>query len=152
MKKKLVLVLVLILLFIMTGCSSPLSTFLDGNKLIIVNGNSMSPTLKDGDKVIYKKVDKLNRFDIIVINYQNDIIIKRIYGLPGETIEIKNGIIYVNDKKIDDQYAYGNTNYLTKITLEDDEYFVLGDNREISLDSRHIGPIKKVSIKGKIKN
>ena len=152
MKKVILCFVVMLSIFIITGCNSPFSPILKGDSLIIVNGNSMAPTLNDGDKVLYRETNNLERFDIIVFEYQNNKIIKRIYGLPGETIEIKNGIIYINNKKIDgDKYSYGDITDISKITLANDEYFVLGDNLKISLDSRMIGPIKKNSINGKIK-
>ena len=69
--------------------------------------------------------------------------------MPGETISIKNNKVYIDDHKIKDDYAVGDTENVEEITLKDNEYFVLGDNREVSKDSRVIGPIKKENIKGK---
>ena len=148
MKNKILLCLLcMVSLFVITGCS--FVPILEGKRLIMVNGNSMSPTLKDGEKAFYKKTDELNRFDIIFFKDESDnSLIKRIYGMPGETIVIDSGNIYIDNKKIEDKYAYGITKDNIKITLKDDEYFVLGDNREISRDSRHMGPIKKENIKG----
>lgn len=146
MKKKVLLSLFVMVLFVITGCS--ISPILEGKRLIIVNGNSMYPTLKDGEKAFYRKTDEFNRFDIIFFKYENNSLIKRIYGMPGDTITINNEKIYINNKKIEDKYVYGITKDNINITLEDNEYYVLGDNREISRDSRHIGPIKKESIMG----
>lgn len=117
-----------------------------------VDGDSMKNTLKNGDILLLYKLGSINRFDIIVLDEEkdNEKIIKRVIGLPGETVAIKKGKIYVNDKVIDDEYAYGETSDYDKVTLEDDEYFILGDNRLISKDSRYFGPIKKSEIKGKI--
>ena len=108
-----------------------------------VDGDSMKNTLKNGDILLLYKLSSINRFDIIVLDEEkdNEKIIKRVIGLPGETVAIKKGKIYINDKVIDDEYAYGET---------DDEYFILGDNRLISKDSRYFGPIKDNEIKGKI--
>ena len=72
-----------------------------------------------------------------------------IIGLPNESIRIKNNRIYINDKEIENSYAYGETSDYDEITLGEDEYFVLGDNRLISKDSRIIGPVKRSKIKGK---
>lgn len=117
-----------------------------------VDGDSMKNTLKNGDILLLYKLGSINRLDIIVLDEEkdNEKIIKRVIGLPGETVAIKKGKIYINDKVIDDKYAYGETSDYDKVTLEDDEYFILGDNRLISKDSRYFGPIKKSEIKGKI--
>lgn len=117
-----------------------------------VDGDSMKNTLKNGDILLLYKLSSINRFDIIVLDEEkdNEKIIKRVIGMPGETVAIKNGKIYINDKVIDDEYAYGETSDYNKVTLKDDEYFILGDNRLISKDSRYFGPIKDNEIKGKI--
>lgn len=117
-----------------------------------VDGDSMKNTLKNGDILLLYKLSSIDRFDIIVLDEEkdNEKIIKRVIGLPGETVAIKKGKIYINDKVIDDEYAYGETSDYNKVTLKDDEYFILGDNRLISKDSRYFGPIKDNEIKGKI--
>lgn len=117
-----------------------------------VDGDSMKNTLKNGDILLLYKLCSIDRFDIIVLDEEkdNEKIIKRVIGLPGETVAIKKGKIYINDKVIDDEYAYGETSDYNKVTLADDEYFILGDNRLISKDSRYFGPIKDNEIKGKI--
>ena len=117
-----------------------------------VDGDSMKNTLKNGDILLLYKLSSINRFDIIVLDEEkdNEKIIKRVIGMPGETVAIKKGKIYINDKVIDDEYAYGETSDYNKVTLRDDEYFILGDNRLISKDSRYFGPIKESEIKGKI--
>lgn len=117
-----------------------------------VDGDSMKNTLKNGDILLLYKLSSIDRFDIIVLDEEkdNEKIIKRVIGLPGETVAIKKGKIYINDKVIDDEYAYGETSDYDKVTLGDDEYFILGDNRLISKDSRYFGPIKEKEIKGKI--
>jgi len=117
-----------------------------------VDGDSMKNTLKNGDILLLYKLSSINRFDIIVLNEEkdNEKIIKRVIGMPGETVAIKKGKIYINDKVIDDEYAYGETSDYNKVTLRDNEYFILGDNRLISKDSRYFGPIKENEIKGKI--
>lgn len=117
-----------------------------------VDGDSMKNTLKNGDILLLYKLSSIDRFDIIVLDEEkdNEKIIKRVIGMPGETVAIKKGKIYINDKVIDDEYAYGETSDFDKVTLADDEYFILGDNRLISKDSRYFGPIKDNEIKGKI--
>lgn len=123
------------------------------SRMIIINGDSMAPALKNGEKKLYNKGGTVERYDIIVYKKDNVMLAKRVYGLPGETLTIKNGKIYIEGKGIiEDKYATTSTEDYYSITLKDDEYFVLGDNRKISMDSRHTGPVKKESIKGKIYN
>ena len=100
--------------------------------------------------MLLNKLGHINRFDIVVlkIDGREDNLIKRIIGLPGETVEIKDNDIYINDKKLEDKYGYGVTYNIDKVTLKKDEYFILGDNRKISLDSRVFGTIHKDEIKG----
>jgi len=135
----------------------------------VVDGESMEDTLHDGeslliDKISYRFKDP-NRYDIIVFYPKgrevNEYYVKRIYGLPGETIQIKNNDIYSNGEKIDDPYAKDATDpgiAAEPYTLEDDEYFVLGDHRSMSLDSRSTpddmqqgpGPVKFKNIAGRV--
>ena len=116
-----------------------------------VSGSSMEKTLEDGYIMILNKLAKVDREDIVVIdkNYaQDDVIIKRIIALPGEKIKCEKGIIYINDKEYEDKYGYGITSDFKEVTLNGDEYFVLGDNRLVSNDSRYLGPVKKDYIEG----
>ena len=117
-----------------------------------VSGESMEDTLHDKeslliDKISYRFHDP-ERYDIIVFYPKgkevddSEFYIKRIYGLPGETVQIKNNVIYINNQVIEDKYAKNamDDEGLARkpYTLKEDEYFVLGDNREVSLDSRKI--------------
>lgn len=119
---------------------------------IIVNGPSMKPTLDGGEVMILNKRESLDRFDVVVVKVARDgvkeEIIKRVIAMPGETIACENGIIYVNGKRQDEEYSMGTTKDFKLVELGDDEYFVMGDNREDSLDSRYFGPFKKSDIKG----
>lgn len=115
---------------------------------IKVNGPSMEKTLKDGYFMILKKYDKsFSRYDIVIIDDDGNKIIKRIVGLPKEDIEYKDNELYINGEKEDTKYGYGNTNDFVDYCASD-EYFVLGDNREDSTDSRILGCIKKEKILG----
>lgn len=127
-----------------------------------VSGESMENTLDDGDQLI---VDKLTyrfhdpeRFDIIVFPFrykENTYYIKRIIGLPGETVQILDGAIYINGAMLEE--SYGREVMLDAgtaaepITLGEDEYFVLGDNRNYSSDSRDpsVGVIHRKEIVGR---
>ena len=133
---------------------------------IRVNGSSMNDTLKNGDVMILNiigyRFHDIRRFDIVVVDEgdeyfilrytkaRDEYLIKRVIGLPGEEIEYKDDQLYVNGKKIEDVYGYGETNDF-KVTVNKDSYFVLGDNRMHSLDSRFFGAFKKNKIVGKTK-
>lgn len=128
-----------------------------------VNGDSMEPTLQSGDNLL---MDKLTyrfrdpeRFEVIIFpcpTKPEEYYIKRIIGLPGETVQIMDGEVYINGKKLEED-IYGiaaiDEEGIAKepITLGEDEYFVLGDNRPISNDSRYeaVGPIHRDAIEGR---
>ncbi len=126
-----------------------------------VIGSSMVPTLTDGDQLITDKISyrftEPERFDIIVFPHEPDheFYIKRVIGLPGETVEIdEDGTIYINGEVLSEEYGYGETRpqELTgPVELGEGEYFVLGDNREVSLDSRYeeVGKIPRSIIIGR---
>ncbi len=126
------IIILVVVLFIRTFIATPIK----------VNGNSMYDTLNGKEFMILNKLGKIDRYDIVVVKTEDDELIKRVYGLPGEKISIEHNEVYINDKKIEDAYAYGDTSSYEAITLGEDEYFVLGDNRVVSLDSRTIGPVK----------
>lgn len=113
----------------------------------------METTIHDNEIMILVKITKYfkdyERYDIVVLKDEKENIIKRIYGLPGETIKCVEGKIYINDEEIKDEYGQGTTFDFEEVVLDDDSYFVLGDNREVSKDSRIIGPVLKNKIKGR---
>ena len=127
-----------------------------------VNGDSMNVTLEDGDNLI---VDKLSyrfsdpkRFDIIVFPYQyqeKTYYIKRIIGMPGETVQVIDGMVYIDGEMLDETYGMEIMQYAgvasEPITLGEEEYFVLGDNRNNSSDIRDpsVGNIQEDQIIGK---
>lgn len=120
---------------------------------IRVNGSSMYKTLHDQDVMILNEFiyyfNDVERFDIVVIDEDDQYIIKRVYGLPGEKIKCVGGNIYINNKKIKDKYASSKTEDFDEVVIGKNEYFVLGDNREVSLDSRMFGTYSKKDIIGK---
>lgn len=124
---------------------------------VIVVGDSMVPTLEDGQILLLNKLDyKLNdieRYDIVVIELEKSEIIKRIIGLPGENIEYKNNALYINGHEADSEYNFDTEDFKLKDIcncdkIPKDKYLVLGDNRIVSSDSRIIGLIDKKDIKG----
>ena len=119
-----------------------------------VKGPSMMPNLKEKDVLLLNKLKRTyKRGDVVVIKLsgKKEEMIKRIIGLPGDTIEIENGVVYINTKKIKEPYKNGMTGNVESIKLKDNEYYVLGDNRGLSMDSRLFGPVTKKEIKGKTK-
>lgn len=125
-----------------------------------VDGSSMDSTLKNGDILILNKLDKsYERFDVVVINAKidgkNSKLVKRIIGLPGENIEYEDNELYINGKKIEDATTARTSDFsLSDIydleKIPEDCYFVMGDNRLYSRDSRDytVGLIKKEDIVG----
>ena len=121
-------------------------------QLCVIHGDSMIPTLNNHEIVLMQKYNlKLNYNDIVVIKKNNKIIIKRLIALPNDTIKIDN-YVYVNGKKSSDLYTEYSGIIKNEVTLKQNEYIVLGDNRQNSIDSRYeeIGIIQKKEIIGKI--
>lgn len=156
---------------------------------VSVDGHSMDPTLADGERLIVLKTSSIDRFDIVVAKEKEGNktkeIVKRVVGLPGDTITYKDDVLYVNGKKTDepyldkykkafeeddlqDIYSYntlfqqlaessdafttakdGSTEFTVKVPK--DQYFLLGDDRIVSKDSREVGTFKKSAIVGEVK-
>lgn len=121
-----------------------------------VDGPSMEPTLHDGDILLLKKFNnKLQRFDVVVLNYQNEKLVKRIIGLPGEKVAYIDNHLYINGNIVEESFISEDTENFSLRELGVDQipkgyYFVVGDNRDNSLDSRYLGLIKEEDIKGEV--
>lgn len=124
---------------------------------IRVNGPSMDETLKNQDIMLLDKISyrfkEIERFDIVVIHLDEEDIIKRVIGLPGETVEYKDEKLYINGKRVKENFSHAETDDFDLSKFESkkvpkDSYFVLGDNRVESLDSRVLGYIPRKRIKG----
>lgn len=118
----------------------------------LVNGSSMEPTLHNNELVLINKIGLnkgIDRYDIVVVKYENSTIIKRVIGLPYETVEYINDILYIDGEIVNTKVDFEYTKDF-KLTAGKNEYIVLGDNRNISKDSRIIGPVKESDIIGKV--
>lgn len=120
-------------------------------QLGFVNGISMEPSLKDKQLIIIKKNNiNAKKKDIVLIKRKNRTIIKRLVGVPGDKLEVKGEYLYVNNKKYDNNRIVDSGNLKDTIKLGEKDYYVLGDNRSNSIDSRYdeIGLISNDEIKG----
>lgn len=123
-----------------------------------VAGNSMAETLHNGEIMIATKFDYLlgdpSRFDIIICKYpkRSETFVKRIVGLPGDTISIQDGLLTVNGKLYPESYITYRPNYtIEEYTVPEGEYYVLGDNRSNSNDSHIIGTITREQVIGHVR-
>lgn len=132
-------------------------------ELNLVMGRSMDPTLKDADRIIVNKIAMhfraLERGDIVTLDgekiqsqYEGKFLVKRVIGIPGDRVEIKDGVVYVNGERLEETYLedlpFTMTGQYNDVVLQENEYYVLGDNRSHSADSRYFGVVKKEAVKG----
>ncbi len=124
-----------------------------------VEGTSMAPQLHDQDRLFINKFaynfEKIERDDVVVFYYPRDTqksYIKRVIGLPGDTVRIVDGQVYVNGTMVDEPYVparYRDVRSMDEFKVPAGEYFVMGDHRSISSDSRDFGPVARNLIYGK---
>ena len=111
----------------------------------IVNGSSMSPTLNDGDVLLLDRLLYEPEYNDIVVfkNEERGTLVKRIIGMPGDTIEVKNSVVYRNGEPLEEDYIaqgyFGCGEMTGPVTIEEGHVFVMGDNRPDSYDSRFTG-------------
>lgn len=115
---------------------------------VYVEGQSMNPAVKEGtiglSNIAFRHVFGLSRFDIVLIQRENgEIWVKRVIGLPNETLSIKNNVLYINHEPCPQAFLNENvqTEDFAEIQIGEEEVFVMGDNREYSYDSRNVGTI-----------
>ena len=122
-----------------------------------IYGNSMTPTLEDGEIVFSVKTSDMNPGDIIAFYYNNKILVKRVIAGPGDWVDInEEGTVFINGLELQEPYltekAYGESNIELPYQVPDEKYFVLGDHRATSVDSRHteVGCVAQEQVVGKI--
>ncbi|MEI7792623.1 MAG: signal peptidase I [Candidatus Berkelbacteria bacterium] len=127
--------------------------------LFFVDGLSMEPNLHNKEAILWDKnayhIQTPRRFDVVAVNAPSDPTkkkyVKRVIGLPGDFIEVKGGKVYLNSKQLDEEYLPEGleTPFDGSWNLTDDQYFVMGDNRPNSNDSRAFGPVERRFVLGK---
>ena len=120
---------------------------------VMVNGPSMNDTLSHNNIILLKKYTRsYQRNDIVIFRYNDTQLVKRVIGLPGEKVEYKDGVLYINNVEVEDRFASITADFnMSMINLDvipQGHYFVLGDNRPASSDSRIMGPISEERIVG----
>lgn len=158
MKKGLKTILIYLIATIIIVLSGAIIIIKNDLKVIEVTGHSMYPTLTEKNYVLSTNYDELKNGDIILFKHEKTRMIKRVIGIPGDTISItEDGQVYVNNELLKEDYINKHQGQFQNeikypITIPEGEYFVLGDNRLDSLDSRiiSVGNIKEEEIIGKI--
>lgn len=134
------------------GAVLALAIFISSTVLFRYNviGESMSPTLKDGELGFALRtklhLTEIKRFDIVVVDNGYKMLVKRVIGLPGEKVEYRDNKLYINDNYLSEDFLVDTMTEDFSVTLGDNEYYVLGDNRQHSSDSRVYGPFSENKI------
>ena len=124
-----------------------------------VVGSSMYPTLKNGNVLVANRLKEFKRGDIVIIDHKegdkSQLVVKRVIALEGDSVTISNGVVQVNGQPLKEDYAFGRTEsfeWTNGYTLQEGEVFYLGDNREVSLDSRLNGVCNVADVIGVVEN
>lgn len=128
---------------------------------VIVSGQSMEPTFENENKIVISKIHKINRFDMIVFHAPNseEDFIKRVIGLPGDVVVMKDDKLYINGEEYEEDYIRLNKDKVLdgqkltedfKVEVPEGYLYVLGDNRRHSTDSRELGVIDEKSVVGAV--
>lgn len=122
-------------------------------KPTLISGESMLPTLEDGDRILLNTFKKTyNRGDIVIFRISGDkLLIKRVIGIEGDDVQISDGFVYLNGEKLDEFYTNGRgTLYGVEMIVPKDHVYVMGDNRSNSVDSRIVGAVLESDIIGSL--
>ena len=128
-------------------------------QISVVRGHSMQPSLHDGDRLMVDRVSHhvsgVNRFSVVVLSYPRDPkvdFVKRVVGLPGDRVRLDDGRLYVNGRVLEQSFAsVADSAVMTERVVPNGCYFVLGDNRPISCDSRDFGMVASDLVKGTVR-
>lgn len=153
MKKILAGFLVFLALLCMVLGAAIVTFKITGLRFCTVDGHSMDNTLFDGEQLLLNPSAEIRSGDIVVFEYGQTYLIKRVVGLPGDTVAVVKGVLYVNNIKYDESYLseecimrFMDSSFM--VTVGEDEYFVMGDNRDNSRDSRSFGCVPRDTITG----
>lgn len=156
---------IIIIMAIIVGIYYLLFSFVFSNET--VSGPSMEPTFQDKDRIVALRHFDLKRNDIVILkapDEKNALYIKRVIGLPGDMVTSKNDKLYINGKQVDEPYLHNSlesqahkqgelytNNFTLRRRVPKNSYFVMGDHRNVSKDSRYFGFIKRKAIVGEVK-
>lgn len=153
MKKTMGALLVLLTLCCMALGAAVVTFKITGLRFCTVDGHSMDDTLSNGERLLINPSAEPGFGDIVVFDYGGTYLIKRVIGMPGDTVTVAKGSLYVNNIKYEEPYLnpdnteiYGDSSFMA--TVNEDEYFLMGDNRDNSRDSRSFGCVKRDDITG----
>lgn len=162
-RKQLILRILLILIEVAIVVFAAYAITHYGLEKMTVSGEYMSPTLQDGDEILIDRmtyhIHSIKRNDVVVVQHNgsqhNYYTVERVIGMPGEKVKIEDGEVYINGEKLEEKYDFPKMENgglaLEELTLEEDDYFLLCDNRNECEDSRNanIGNVQKQDIVGR---